>query len=86
MDRKKHIEFFLFLFCFCFITLGFLSFPLISLELCLDAIVDVFFFFSFWSEITVSNFPYAFSDLLYFWYSEVACLSFIVFRVILRFV
>ena len=44
MDRKKHIEFFLFLFCFCFITLGFLSFPLISLELCLDAIVDVFFF------------------------------------------
>jgi len=40
---------------------------IISLELCLDANADVFFFPS-WSAITVSNSPYAFSDLLYFWY------------------
>ena len=56
---------FVFLLCFPLLlplVLGF--FPLISLELCLDANVDVFF--SLLARSTVANSPYAFSDVLYF--------------------
>jgi len=63
---KKELFCFVFPFFFFFLIYYYPWLPLlITFELCLVVTVDGF---STWSEITVSNSPYAFSDLLYFWY------------------